>query len=84
MIIGRLYCEKCGKDCTNLYGFALMTRGTIRDQRIQKELEEVKKELGKEEFVWCWTCTAKMFGVTEKKEEEKKDNTMTVTQIKPK
>lgn len=65
MIIGRLFCEKCGKDCTDLYGFALMTRGTIRNQRTQQELAEAKKLLGKEEFVWCWTCTAKAFGVTE-------------------
>ena len=63
MIIGRLFCEKCGKDVTDLYGFALMVRGTIRNQRTQAELAEVKKKYGKEEFVFCWGCTAEAFGV---------------------
>jgi hypothetical protein len=62
MIIGRLFCDKCGKDCTDLYGFALMTRGTIKNQKTSEELERVKKEFGKSEFVWCWSCTAKAFG----------------------
>lgn len=75
MIIGRLLCEKCGKDCTNLYGFALMTRGTIRNQQTQRELEEIKKEFGKSEFVWCWSCTAKAFGIKTiaEKEQQKPD-----------
>lgn len=76
MIIGRLICEKCGVDCTALYGFALMTRGTIRDQRTQKELDEVKKVFGKNEFVWCWGCTVEAFGVkpvAERKVEEKRN-----------
>jgi hypothetical protein len=62
MIIGRLFCERCGKDCTDLYGFALMVRGTVRNQKTQEALAEVKKVFGKEEFVWCWSCTAKAFG----------------------
>jgi len=66
MIIGRLICDGCGKDCTDLYGFALMVRGTVRNQRQQEALAEVKKQFGKEEFVWCWSCTAKAFGVMPK------------------
>ncbi len=62
MIIGRLFCEKCGRDCTDLYGFALMTRGTVKNQKTLEELDRVKKEFGKSEFVWCWSCTAKAFG----------------------
>ncbi|MCJ7828723.1 MAG: hypothetical protein MUP81_03160 [Dehalococcoidia bacterium] len=62
MMIGQLICENCGKNCNKLWGFMLGVRGQIRDQQQQKELAEVKKEFGKEEFVWCWSCTAKMFG----------------------
>lgn len=77
MIIGRIFCERCGKDCTDLYGFALMVRGTIRNKRTQDELAEVKKQFGKEEFVWCWGCTAKAFGATslnDKTEQIEKEN----------
>lgn len=62
MIIGRLICEKCGRDCTSLYGFALMSRGTIRNRQTREALDAVKKRFGKEEFVWCWECTAEAFG----------------------
>jgi hypothetical protein len=62
MIIGKLTCEVCGCDCTNLYGFALATRGTIRNQGTQTELAKVKKEFGKEDFYFCWSCVAKAFG----------------------
>jgi hypothetical protein len=62
MIIGKLTCESCGCDCTSLYGYALAVRGTIRNQQTQTELAKVKKEFGKEDFYWCWSCTAKAFG----------------------
>ena len=70
MIIGQLICEGCGKDCTRLYGFALMTRGAIRDNQQQKELDKAKEEFGKAEFVWCWSCTAKAFGAKTLAEKE--------------
>jgi hypothetical protein len=63
MIIGKLICEKCGCDCSNLYGYALATRGTVRNKQTQDELDKVKKEFGKCEFYFCWSCTAKAFGV---------------------
>jgi hypothetical protein len=63
MIIGRIFCDKCGKDCTDLYGFALMTRGSVRNKNQQNELMETKKKYGKDEFCWCWGCTAEAFGV---------------------
>lgn len=73
MIIGKLVCEKCGCDCTNLYGFALMTRGTIRNQQTQSELQKVKEEFGKSEFVWCWPCTAEAFGAKRLPKQKKED-----------
>lgn len=84
MIIGQIICEKCGKDCTNLYGYALAVRGTIRSQKTQQELAEVKKKFGKEEFYFCWGCTAEVFGVkplTEQKEPQTQttDSGKTVT-----
>jgi hypothetical protein len=62
MIIGKLSCEKCGRDCTNLYGYALAVRGTVRSQATQVELAEVKKKYGKDSFYFCWMCTAEAFG----------------------
>ncbi len=70
MIIGKLLCKKCGNDCTGLYGFALMTRGSI-SPFAQRELEAVKKKFGESEWVFCWGCTAEFFGV--KPLEEKSD-----------
>lgn len=79
MIIGRLYCAKCGKDCTDLYGFALMVRGTIRNKKTQEELIEVKKLYGKEEFVFCWGCTAEAFGVKPLPQTQTTDSAQTFT-----
>lgn len=70
MIIGRLVCDKCGQDCTALYGFALMVRGTIRGKQQQEAMAEVQKEFGKNEFIFCWSCTAKTFGAKTLAEKE--------------
>jgi hypothetical protein len=82
MIIGKLNCENCGCDVTNLYGYALAVRGTIRSQATQAELVKVKKEFGKENFYWCWSCTAKAFGAkpleTKEPETITKDSAQTV------
>jgi hypothetical protein len=80
MIIGRIFCDKCGKDCTDLYGFALMTRGSIRNKNQQNELAEAKKKYGKDEFCFCWGCTAEAFGVKplEVKKEPEQINSVTV------
>ncbi len=73
MIVGKLICAKCGKDCSKLWGFMLGVRGVIRDRMMQQELDKVKEEFGEQEFVICWGCTAKAFGIktlAEKKEIE--------------
>jgi hypothetical protein len=79
MIIGKLNCENCGCDVTNLYGYALAVRGTIRSQSTNAELAKVKKEFGKENFYWCWSCTAKAFGA---KPLEAKQETQTTDSAK--
>jgi hypothetical protein len=63
MIIGQIICDKCGRDCTALYGYALAVRGQVRSQKTQQELAEVKKKYGKEDFYFCWGCTAEVFGI---------------------
>jgi hypothetical protein len=78
MIIGRIFCDKCGKDCTDLYGFALMTRGSVRNKNQQNELMETKKKYGKDEFCWCWGCTAEAFGVKPLPTVPEKQQTVTV------
>jgi len=70
MIIGQLICDRCGKNCTALYGFALMVRGTIRGKQQQEAMAEVQKEFGKSEFCFCWPCTAKVFGAKTLAEKE--------------
>lgn len=75
MIAGRLICEKCGKDFTNgLWGFILgVGPGRTINPTQRRQLEEFKKEFGKEQMIWCWGCTAKMFGaqtLAEKEAEE--------------
>ena len=70
MIIGRMLCDICGKDCTRLWGFILGTRGIVRDKQQQEILGDAKKEFGKSEFVFCWSCTAKAFGVKTLAEQE--------------
>jgi hypothetical protein len=82
MIIGKIYCEKCGEDCTSLYGYALAVRGVIRNQATQAELAKVKKKFGKEEFYFCWGCTAEVFGVKpieQKQETQTADSAQTFT-----
>jgi hypothetical protein len=78
MIAGRLICEKCGKDFTGgLWGFILgVGRGRTINATQKQQLEEFKKEFGKEQLVWCWVCLAKIFGaktVEEQKAEEEKE-----------
>ena len=73
MLVGQLICARCGKDCSRLWGFMLGVRGQIRDRMMQQELDKVKEEFGENEFVICWGCTAKAFGIknlAEKKELE--------------
>ncbi len=73
MIIGRFVCSACGRDCTPLYGYIMQKRSTLTRQQIE-EFDRVQKEYGQSEFVFCWGCTAKAFGVktlAEKAEAEK-------------
>lgn len=61
MIVGKFVCSACGKDCTALYGFIMQKRTTLTGAQIQA-VNEVQREFGKDEFVFCWSCVAKAFG----------------------
>lgn len=76
MIIGKLTCSACGKDCTpprHLWGFKMWIQGSVHPGQ-QQDLEEVEKEFGQKEFIFCWACTAKAFGAKPlEKEKPKKE-----------
>jgi hypothetical protein len=62
--IGRLLCEKCGNDCTNLYGSKLEIRGSVigNSANMQKEIMLVDARYGKHNFYLCWGCAAELMG----------------------
>jgi hypothetical protein len=62
--VGKMICDKCGADCTppnGLYGFLMQKRLTLSKPQFQA-FQEIEKEFGKAEFVFCWRCTALAFG----------------------
>jgi len=69
---GRIICDVCGKDCTRLYGMRFDARRNITyDSEVQAEFAKVDELYGKHEFVFCWICSIKAFGM--KTLSEKKD-----------
>ena len=62
-------CDSCGSDCTRLYGFVMEVRKNMsQDARVMKKVDEIDKEFGQHDFLFCWSCTAKAFGVETEKQ----------------
>jgi hypothetical protein len=75
--VGKMICDRCGADCTppnGLYGFLMQKRPTLTKPQFQA-FQEIEKEFGKSEFVFCWRCTALAFGAKplEKEKPAKKE-----------
>lgn len=68
--IGRLICDKCGRDCTNLWGLILQRQGRMIPREAQERLSEIHQKYGQSDFAFCWECTAEVMGA--KTIEEKK------------
>ena len=62
---GRIICNKCNEDCTNLYGFSMSVDRVAHTQneKIKEIITKIDKKYGKHDFIICWDCTIAMMGI---------------------
>jgi len=62
---GKIVCDRCGDDCTKLYGFAMTVDRVAHthNEQIKEIVSRVDRKYGKHDFIICWDCTIEMMGV---------------------
>ena len=65
---GNVFCDKCGNDCTALYGFAMSVDRVAHthSDKIKDIVKKVDDKYGQHDFIICWDCTIEMMGIPTK------------------